>query len=282
MLAPALLLGACGSTALSPFAGEFGDDDGFVSQRKPDAGAPLPPSATRTPSTSVSPVAVPTPGALPPIALPPSASPPIPPPPVVTSPSPLSALPPGLDLSPWLPPERDLPSCDIHNVADECPELFRLLTEPKLACDLSQVGQRCPYPSDEDGANLLECTLGASGPIWQRIHARCSRNCWEEMPHPFAELDDGNCSERPLVPCEDAPTNQDAIDSELKRVAAECNLPRGMVLGMLVSPEGCGRALFIEDTAGLAKCAANALARRRFSCGQRCASSKEVGDLLLQ
>lgn len=275
-LALVLLLSGCGSSALSPYAGDFGDDDSFVAQRKPDAGALLPANPNAPPPiTSVSPVTAPSPGALPT----PTTAPPLPIPPPTTVAPPMAARPMP---SPWLRPERDLPSCEVHNLAEDCPPLMRVVGNFELPCDLSQVGQRCAYPSDDSGANLLECALSARGAVWQRGHARCSRNCWEEMPHPFAELDDSNCEERTLVSCEAAATNQDAIDSELKRIAAECDLPAGMVLGILVSSQGCGRALFIEDTGGLAKCAANAIARRRFSCGLRCASSKELGDSILQ
>jgi hypothetical protein len=218
-----------------------------------------------------------------PIATPVFATPPAAP--LFPSPPPASTDPPppgeSLFAEPWLSPDQELPSCDVYDLAESCPTLTEVARNPNLPCGLDQVGEHCAYPSDARGANLLECALAPDGASWQRRHARCARNCWEEMPHSFAELSDANCSERELVDCERAATDQDAVDDELKRIRDACGLPDHMAIGTLLSPQGCARAVFIEDTGSLAKCAANRLARVRFGCVPRCASSKEADDILL-
>jgi hypothetical protein len=187
---------------------------------------------------------------------------------------------------PWFSLDQDLPSCTIHNLTLDCPVAETVLAsqgrEP-LPCRRDQVGQRCAYPSAKREANLLECSIvnGAGHTAWQFRRARCARDCFSEIPHSFAELSTSDCLARPAVACDDMATEQDSADNLLKGVARTCALPEGMVLGLLLSSDGCGRALFI-DSATVPHCVAEQIKRWRLGCTPRCVSTKEPGSSLLE
>jgi hypothetical protein len=154
-----------------------------------------------------------------------------------------------------------------------------------LPCRSDQLGHRCAYPSADDGrVNLLECAASEDGrpdPHWAFRQARCSRSCLNDFPHSFFAFAMSSCADRPLYPCDGAATEQEAVDNALKNIQRQCGGPSSAVLGLLLGDDGCGQALFIEDTA-LGKCAAEALTHVRFACAPRCASTKEADNTLLK
>jgi hypothetical protein len=100
---------------------------------------------------------------------------------------------------------------------------------------------------------------------------QCQRSCFDEIPRSFEELQHSDCAQRRVFNCNDAPTDQLAVDSVLARAAQRCGLMEHH-LGLIFTPEGCARALFsleVKDPA--LRCIAKHLAEVRFSCSPLCA-----------
>ena len=111
-------------------------------------------------------------------------------------------------------------------------------------------------------------------PPYTRV--QCPRNCFAELPTPFQELNTSNCQSRSLLPCDIVVTDQLAVDLTLQQFARECGMT-SYHLGIILSPEGCARALFTQDFVDPAiKCVAQRLGRVRFGCVPTCAIAKSA------
>jgi hypothetical protein len=189
--------------------------------------------------------------------------------------------------APWFSLDQPQPTCSIRGLSDDCPTPEEVLRnqERSLPCRGDQLGQRCAYPSEAGAANLLLCATDAEAsgqPHWLFRRERCSRDCFNEIPHSFAALTNNDCLDRPLYPCAGTGTDQTAVDDALKTIAHNCGAPSGTVFGLLLSAEGCGRALFLEDIGRVAKCASDEVMRWRFGCAPACVSTMEAGDTIIQ
>jgi hypothetical protein len=179
---------------------------------------------------------------------------------------------------PWFSLDQPLPECPIHGLTNDCPspELARISRDRTLPCRADQLGARCAYPSEKLAANLLECVADDDGPApfsWQIRRERCKRDCRADLPHSFAPLVGSACDQRQLYPCDGAGTEQTALDNALAKIASECGAAPTIAFGLLMSEEGCGRALFLEDVGPVAKCVSDEVTRWRFGCAPLCVST---------
>lgn len=146
---------------------------------------------------------------------------------------------------------------------------------PSLGSRCAALGSQCAYPADDqpDWVLVARCVAGNGGqPLWEHGTAACRHACLGDVPTAFEELTTEDCAKREVLSCDQgAITDQEGADRALASFAEACGLVE-YHLGMIMSADGCARALFareINDHPEI-RCVGRHLHAVRFGCAPTC------------
>ena len=162
----------------------------------------------------------------------------------------------------------DLP-CEVHDSPD-CPAALPRAGSPCVGLGPAQ----CAYADEDSRDAVLVATCGPDvhGRLtWSHSTAACRHLCFGEIPASFEEINSNDCSTRDVSPCDRGfVTDQQAVDSTLARLAEECGMTE-YHLGLILSRDGCARALFSSEIdQPEIKCIGRRLHTLRFGCAPTC------------